>query len=804
MTGRVLWRRIYMALSLLTMPGFSPLLQAEDRLAENEVEFDAAMLSARGVDGKTAEWFRAPARFMSGPSRVKLWVNGIDRGNRLLNFDHAGMPCLNAGALRQAQIAVPRRAQNKADFCVDLRQQFPPATVTPVPGEARIELVVPTDALVAEATEQRYWPQQGTAAMINYDLNYLTSSSNNSALSFTQLASVVGANHQGWIMRSRQTLTAFQGENRWQHQAAYLQRSFQRQKTVFQAGQVNLVNSLFGSGQVFGMQIFPETALLRQGESAALIEGIADTQSVVEVRQSGALLYSTTVPAGPFTLSGFSLLNSQSDLLVKIIGSQGEVRQFSVSASEFLIAAEPGVQGLSLGIGRLQQPIRAGSPWLTTAGLGWGVTRRIDASVGALASADYQAAAVSINLTPRQNTRVSAVLRGADDRQYPQRGLSLTTFASHALTPHIGLMLNLSRQTVGYRELSEVPFEDVHQQYRGARQQLGAGMNWSHTATGSLALSWSRSHTPGRRNINAFRLGWSRRMGRAVLGANLERHHGGSHGHDNRFYLSLSLPLSAGQLNAWHSDSGRGARSGVRYSQSPNQDRSWNIASERNSRSGRTELAAGFDSLNPRARLGGNVTLGSQHDRSAAVHAQGSGVWYQGQWLLSPSAIGDTLGIARVGEEPGVRLDTPSGPAWTNGQGLAVLPTLGAYQRSLIQVDTRRLKRSRDIDNALQHTDAGRGAVNEVNFSVTKTRRVWIKATTPAGEPLPEGASVFDQQEQFMAMTADDGSFFIMNAQPGMGLVIDMPDGYSCRLLLDLPTTPPEGKLFETGSPLCQ
>lgn len=93
-----------MALSLLTMPGFSPLLQAEERLADNEVEFDAAMLSARGVDGKTAEWFRTPSRFMSGPSRVKLWVNGIDRGNRLLNFDHAGMPCLNAGALRQAQI----------------------------------------------------------------------------------------------------------------------------------------------------------------------------------------------------------------------------------------------------------------------------------------------------------------------------------------------------------------------------------------------------------------------------------------------------------------------------------------------------------------------------------------------------------------------------------------------------------------------------------------------------------------------------------------------------------------------------
>lgn len=804
MTGRALWRRIYMALSLLTMPGFSPLLQAEDRLADNEVEFDAAMLSARGVDGKTAEWFRAPARFMSGPSRVKLWVNGIDRGNRLLNFDHAGMPCLNAGALRQAQIAVPRRAQNEADFCVDLRQQFPSATVTPLPGEARIELVVPTDALTDDATEQRYWQQQGTAAMLNYDLNHLTSSSHNSDLSFSQFASVLGANHQGWIMRSRQTLTAFQGENRWQHQAAYLQRSFQRQKTIFQAGQVNLVNSLFGSGQVFGMQIFPETALQRQGESAALIEGIADTQSVVEVRQSGALLYSTTVPAGPFTLSGFSLLNSQSDLLVKVIGSHGEVRQFSVSASEFLVAAAPGVQGLSLGIGRLQQPRRGTSPWLTTAGLGWGLTRRIDTSVGALASADYQAAAASINITPRQNTRVSAVLRGADERQYHHRGLSMTTFASHALTPRIGLMLNFSRQTAGYRELSEVQIADVHQQYRGARQQLGAGVNWSHTATGSLALSWSRSQASGRRDINTVRLGWSRRMGRAVLGANLERHHGGSHGNDNRFYLSLSLPLNAGQLNAWHSDSGRGARSGVRYSQSQNQDRSWNIASERNSRSGRNEFAAGFDSLNPRMRVAGNMTLGSQHDRSAAIHLQGSGLWYQGQWLLSPSAIGDTLGIARVGQEPGVRLDTPSGPAWTNGQGVAVLPALGAYQRSLIQVDTRKLKRSRDIDNALQYTDAGRGAVNEVNFNVMKTRRVWIKATTPAGQPLPEGASVFDQQEQFMAMTADDGSFFIMNAQPGMSLVVDSPDGGNCRLLLDLPAIPPEGKLFETGSPVCQ
>src|SRR5260364_253462 len=67
-----------------------------------------------------------------------------------------------------------------------------------------------------------------------------------------------------------------------------------------QVGQINTASSIFPGTAITGMQIVPEYALDAQN-TGAVVEGVASSPARVEVRQSGALIYSTLVPAGPFS-----------------------------------------------------------------------------------------------------------------------------------------------------------------------------------------------------------------------------------------------------------------------------------------------------------------------------------------------------------------------------------------------------------------------------------------------------------------------------------------------------------------------
>lgn len=83
--------------------------------------------------------------------------------------------------------------------------------------------MVPPQAVNQAGSEDSRWLHGGSAGLLNYDASYMNSSG---GVSFAQIASEVGLNVSDWILRSRQTLSRFNGENNIHHQATYAQRSF--------------------------------------------------------------------------------------------------------------------------------------------------------------------------------------------------------------------------------------------------------------------------------------------------------------------------------------------------------------------------------------------------------------------------------------------------------------------------------------------------------------------------------------------------------------------------------------------------
>ena len=171
---------------------------------------------------------------------------------------------------------------------------------------------------------------------------------------------------------------------------------------------------------------------------------------------------------------------------------------------------------------------------------------------------------------------------------------------------------------------------------------------------------------------------------------------------------------------------------------------------------------------------------------------------------FSPNRIGDTFGIAKVGEESGVRMDTPGGPTWTDRRGYAVLPSLTGYRQSTIQVDTRTLAKNVDISNAWQDAEAARGSVNYVNFDVVRTRRVLVAVTDIKNQPLPYGASIFDDVDHFVTVVGEKGSVFIPDVTTSGKFVVRQSGSTLCSFALALPHKADMSGFYETASAVCR
>ena len=785
----------------------APAWAADEPHPHDSLAFDTGVLSGRGIDPAISALFGHAPRFLPGENTVELFVNGNARGRVRVKFDKAGGLCADRAFQHVAGlVSSPGYADGAA--CVDLRRAWPQAEVQLEPGEGRVILVVPPEALSAPDAEDGNWQHGGSAGVLNYDALYLSSSGGARGLNFGQLGTEAGLNAGDWIVRSRQTFTRFNNEDHINHQAAYAQRSFVGIKKVLQVGQVSLSNSLFGTGQVLGFQLFPEPALTSCQDGAGLVEGVAQTQSVVEVRQSGVLVYSTTVPAGPFRLQNFSLLTTRTDLVVTLIGNNNEMRQFIVPAASLLARAPLVSPGLSFGVGRLEQQ-NDQAPLLGTVASGWQLTPFSSLNAGILGAGPYRAGSLNLDTQPLDRTRLRLQSTLAQDADHGNTGIRLSAMLSHSLSERLSINTNGRQQATGYRELSDALQRgdryNPNSQNR-SRYQWGCGVNWSTEGLGNLSLSWTRSITFAGNNTDYLRGGWSRQFGRTYLGVSLEHNTGTLSGHaDNRLYVSFSMPLSErSDINSYLSIAKHSARAGVRYSDRPSQNRGWSIATDRDLRNDRTSVSGNLDFVTPVSQLNANVSHDSDNYTSWSMRASGTIVLHENGITLSPYRVADTFGIARVGKESGVRLDTPTGPVWTDWRGYAVIPKLNGYRRSAIQVDTRSLAKNIDIDNAWQESEMARGAIGRVNFDVLRTRRVLVGAIMDDGKRLPYGASVFTATGELVTMVGGDGTVFVPDATPGMHLEVQSSGKTVCTMQLNLPETADTTGLYENVTVTCR
>lgn len=785
-----------------------------DARVSDVVEFDENMLKLRGIDPKLAAYFRDAPHFTAGRHMVSLGVNGRGMGRITARFDRHGDLCIDRDLLAVAKVDVAEddlaegadaASDRPSDLaCVDLRSIYPQATIDVDPGKATVSLLVPTDALRAERRDMSGYARGGAAGLVNYEIVGLASRSKSGGTRYGSANTELGFNAGDWMVRSRQVTTVSDGHRRTDVLDSYAQRSFADYRAVVQAGQINLLNPILSGAQMTGAQVMSEQALAVQG-SAGAVEGIAQSPSRVEVRQDGVLVYSTVVPAGPFSLTGIPRVNRSADLDVTVTGDDGASQHFIVTAAMAGPIASP--TGYAFAVGQTRHADGA-APWVVSGGWSGALRSGVSPGVGVILAEDYRAVGGGIGYQARTGGQLQLKLTGAQARQRREKtiGMQGSLTFSQRLSERWSLGLAQTRQSPGFRQLidntSDTPSSARRSRYR---DQSSASLSWSHPAIGSLSAGYSRTLLLDRRATSRALASWGTRLGQASVSLSAEWQLGRERrARNNSIYLNISLPLGASRrLSGSLRRYGGGTRQGVNLSEQVNEYASYRAGLEQQSMDRQRGLTAGVSLLPRYVQLDSSYAQDTS-SRSYSLGLRGALVLHAHGLTASPYAVRETFGVLNVEDTSGVRVSTPAGPVWTDARGYAVLPQLSAFATSRIEVATDSLPRHLDIHNGAAVIEPWRGAVASLRFGVSRTRRVLLSARTAEGRDLPSGASVTDENGELVSLVQGKGQVFVPNALTTSRLWVSAPGLPRCELTYALATHPDPDAYYELAGATCR
>ncbi|ECG1596926.1 fimbrial biogenesis outer membrane usher protein [Salmonella enterica subsp. salamae] len=766
--------------------------------------FDSSMLKNNGLDPELAEYLAVGARFTPGYHNVSLKINGDEKGIVPAKINDAGQLCVDKEFLAAAGLF----ESTKRETCPQLSQYWRNATVNLIPETETIELVVPFEAINPESGRKYSNVQGGNAAMLNYSVfgtHYKYSGDTNDNFQGTL---EMGFNSGDWIFRSTQMLSdgsqqGFSSDSLF----TYAQRTFADYGVMVQGGEINVANTRFSVPTIYGVQVMPDTALAQNNQSGIDVTGIARSpQARVDIRQSNQLIYSTLVPAGPFTVANVPVISATTDLKVTVTETDGSESHFTVAASSFRGNSVMHSGGFSFSVGRIKDlDSRFDEPWIMALSNGWTLNRRVSTAAGmVMADNHYYGFSGNLNMVPVQNLYTSLGFLGSIDNLSATDGANTTLDINYGLPYNMAISLGGSYGSPHYRELSEL-YEEDDDDFSPTKYDTSVGINWSHETLGYFSVSYYSNKTwdsdyDSRRIITS----WSKTFKWATVNLNWQSDVSNDEDmDDDMVYASISIPLGRGvSTNTWYREREGETSYGSRVSGSLSRNSQYTLGvsqdQDENTTSWDTSLSSNlhYTSL--------SLAAGGDNDNNNNYSAQLSGgiVAHSNGVTFSPYALNDTFGIVSL-DKPvaGVEINTSRGTVWTDKWGQAVIPSLTPYQQSSLNLNTQSLPGNLDVKNGKAVLKASHGAVAKWQFDTLSQRRVLLNITLENGAPLPKGASITSDNNEYITSAPENGMVFLNDISASQTLLAKF-NGDRCRLIFTLPEADPD-KFYEEVTGKC-
>lgn len=802
--------------SLWADDNVAPALPVQD-VAQN-VDFDSSFLNLDNTHSVDMSRFANGASATPGRYRVSIYVNNEPVGNEEVEFkshaDDSVYPCLTPKILQGVnfnQEKLPKDfLQPLADeaTCLDLQQRLPEARIAFDSNEQRLDISIPQIYLLQRArgtVNPALWDSGVTAGMLGYNINAYNSQAGNYQYKSLYAGINAGFNLGGWYLRHNGSYNATDhGDDHYSTINTYVQHDIPAAQGQLLLGQSNTQGLVFDTLPFVGAQIATDERMLPESLRgyAPDIHGFARTNARVTVRQSGQIIYETTVTPGEFLINDLYPTGYGGDLDVTVREADGSEQHFLVPYASVAQLLRPGSDRYSLVAGKLRNQYLHNNPQLYQATYQRGLTNILTGYGGLQGSQDYIAAQLGVAVGTAAGAVAADITQARarlNDDGLTSSGQSYrVTYSKNISETNSNLSVAAYRfSTSGYMD-----FNTAAQTRDDLDRGLGGTTLWraknraTVTASQGLAQNWGQFYIssslqdywnkPG--SDKQYQVGYNNQYRYLSWGINASRTQSGNGISQNNYQLTFSFPLGRSdsvytpqmRLDFNRDSQGNSGQqatvSGVAGSESQ-----YNYGlSALHSNNGGSSGSVNGQYRSPYSALNAAYSTGRNY-HSTSVGANGTLIVHSGGITTSPY-VADTFALveakgasgAHVSSYPGVTIDR---------FGYAAVPYLNPYQINEISIDPKGTSADVELDNTTQRVAPYAGAIVKVSYGSHRGTPVLINASV-AGEPVPFGADVQDSAGNSVGSVGQAGQVYARVAEDQGELWVKWAEGTGgqCRL----------------------
>ncbi|WP_145600869.1 fimbria/pilus outer membrane usher protein [Yersinia frederiksenii] len=759
--------------------------------------FDIKTLEGLGYSADLAEFFSKQDKFLPGQHDVTLIINANKTYRTEASFNSEGQLCAD----RKLLMTLKLHHKDSGDSCENIETLWPGVAVKLFPGQFRIEMTLPQEAFDPELESSDY-QRGGYAVLLNYNLFGQRIESNNDDLNLFQGQFEPGINFNNWVLRNRGSYTYNQGIGHYDNQETYALRAVESLKSVVQLGEFGLVGNTYSGLPVVGAQLYSDNAQLNNTQLTVPIEGIANTNATIEIRQRGRVIYRTVVAPGPFSLSNISNFSSGVPTDVNVIEEDGTQQNFTVSN-----ALDPNFEQQAttyqLAIGRYRDNLDNGesdSPLLASGEWSFSPINSLRTTSAGLLSADYQNISMQNLYSGLENAWFSGVASYSNTKSAGQ-GYQLSVQNQVAINGNLSASLSTVYDSVNYWSPDNALSNgnNLETLTNGKlKNATSAALTWAHPRWGAFSYVLSNNMYYQAENSVSHTVSVSEQFGRVTTTLSIQSTSQGQ----NAAYFGLSMPLGKGSLSGRMQRNNGNMTLGSTYQGTWDDNKGYSVGITGSDNQRRVNGAMNIKTAY--SQLSGGVSQAANNSRSAYLSSSGSMAYANNTFATSASAIGDTFAVVNVPSQSNLRVSSPSsGMAITDYAGTALLPSVIPYTASKAQISTKTLPLNIRLNSTSADLMMTRGTVATRDFEATETRQLLLTILDSNREPMPVGANVLDTQGKFLGTIIGDGNFMLENKTIGAMLRVKATNRGECVVSYVEPEKFDPDTLYEVVDAVC-
>ncbi|WP_081893214.1 MULTISPECIES: fimbria/pilus outer membrane usher protein [unclassified Serratia (in: enterobacteria)] len=710
--------------------------------------------------------------------------------------------------------------------CVDIKKWVPDSNIDFEQSNLKLKVSIP-QAYMQQFDNNYVTPSKAdagvTAAFIDYNANAWRALMQGNAQTQYYAGFNTGLNLAHWRLRHNgyynQSTGSIETQRKYTSISSYLQRDIAALKAQLTLGQYYTAPDLFDSVSYSGIQLASDKRMLPDSQRgfAPTIRGTAESNAKITVRQGGNILYETSVAPGPFVIDKLYGSGYDGDMEVTVTEADGRQRTFVIPFATVPQLLRPSIARFNAVLGKYRDDRLNKTPEFFQGTYQRGISNLLTAYSGAIVSQDYQAMQVGLALSTTLGAFAvdatqsnAAIPLSINESAQQARGQSYRfTYSKLLETTQTNFTVASYRfSNKNYYSFSDyalaagrtdndmpAPSRQRSRVQANVSQNLAEGFG-SFYLSGSIQNYWSADQ--GR--DMTYQLGYSNAFGWGGFNLSAGRSRSAYGTSETQYMLNFSLPLGRNTHSAHLSTSltrsaqgGWNTQTGISGSLGEENLLSYGAYASRNYHNNVNNYGGNAQYRADKAILTGSTSNGSGYSQYG-LGASGSLVIHPGGVTLS-QVQGETKAVISARGASGAALLNNKG-AYIDQRGYAVTAGLTPYRENTVTLDPKDISDRVELKVTEQKTAPQYGAVVMLDYPTVTGYPLLLVLRDEAGNQLPLGAEVFDQQGNGTTFVGQGSRVFLRASESRGRVRVQWGQSADRQCLADyiLPSNMAEGK----------